>query len=176
MLGDRYELEYRLDHLCLVTLVCFFHSMSLSCFLPRAFVFLSWLDTSFHFAVTYWMLRDMFIDHDHLVFALYTYHGLSTSFLCWILDSIFNLMLEFSLRNGERRIFTSTLFSRDSPWSPYYSSLMELELKVDSRICGYRWSIDLVIACFSHLSLSRIIDGDSLVTFVAISQWIPLWL
>ena len=28
---------------------------------------------------------------------------------------------------------------------------MELELKVESMICGYRWSIDLVIVCFSHL-------------------------
>ena len=30
-------------------------------------------------------------------------------------------------------------------------SLMELELKVGSRICGYRWSINLVIVCFSHI-------------------------
>ena len=80
VLRDQYEFEYRLDHLCPVTLVCSFHSMSLSCFPPRAFVFLSWLDTSFHFAVTHWMLQDMFIDHDHLVFALYTYHEPNTSF------------------------------------------------------------------------------------------------
>ena len=55
------------------------HSMSLACFLPRAFVVLSWLDASFHFVVTYLMLRDMFIDHDHL-FTLYTYHRLDTLF------------------------------------------------------------------------------------------------
>ena len=84
-------------------------------FFLRAFVFLSWLDTSFHFVDTYLMLQDMFIDHDHLVFALYTYHGLSTSFFRWILNSIFNPMLEFSLQKGERRIFTFTLFSRESP-------------------------------------------------------------
>ena len=30
-------------------------------------------------------------------------------------------------------------------------SLMELELKVDSSIFVYRWSIDLVIVYFSHL-------------------------
>ncbi|KAL6323277.1 hypothetical protein AAG906_029284 [Vitis piasezkii] len=71
---------YRSDHLYRVTLDYVFHSMSLSCFLPRAFVFLSWLDTSFHFAITYLMLRDMFIDHDHLVFALYTYHGFRSQF------------------------------------------------------------------------------------------------
>ena len=44
VLGDLFEFEYRLDHLCHVTLDYVFHSMSLSCFLPRAFVFLSWLD------------------------------------------------------------------------------------------------------------------------------------
>ncbi|RVW62919.1 hypothetical protein CK203_059752 [Vitis vinifera] len=49
---------------------------------------------------------------------------------------------------------------------------MELELKVDSRICGYRWGIDLVIVFFFFTPLlSRIIEGDSLVTFVPISQW-----
>ena len=30
-------------------------------------------------------------------------------------------------------------------------SLMELGLKVELKICVYRWSIDLVIVCFSHL-------------------------
>ena len=40
--------------------------------------------------------------------------------LCWILDSIFNSMLIFSLRKGEMHIFSSTYFSRDSPWSPYH--------------------------------------------------------
>ena len=79
VLGDWYEFEYWSDHLCYVTLVYVFHSMSLVCFLPRAFVFLSWLDASFHFVVTYLMLRDMFIDHDHL-FTLYTYHRLDTLF------------------------------------------------------------------------------------------------
>ena len=62
---------------CLVALVCFFHSMSLACFLPRAFVLISWLDTPFHFVVTHSILWDMFIDH---LCTLYTYHGLITSF------------------------------------------------------------------------------------------------
>ena len=39
--------------------VCHVFSLGLS------FFFL-WLDTSFHFAITYWILRDMFIHHDHL--------------------------------------------------------------------------------------------------------------
>ena len=77
VLKDWYEFEYWLDHLCHVVLVCSFHSMSLSCFLPKALIFLPWLDTSFHFAITYLMLWDMFIDH---LFTLYTYHGLNTPF------------------------------------------------------------------------------------------------
>ena len=64
---------------CHVTLDYSFHSMSLACFLPRAFVFFYWLGTSFHFVVTYLMLWDMFIDHNHL-FTPYTYHGPSTPF------------------------------------------------------------------------------------------------
>ena len=50
-------------------------------FFLRAFVFLSWLDASFLFFVdTHSILWDMFIDHDHLVLALYTYHEPDTSF------------------------------------------------------------------------------------------------
>ena len=85
VLKDRYEFEYRLDHLCQVILDYVSHSMSLTCFLPKAFIFLSWLDTSFHFVDTYLILRDMFIDHDHLVLALYTYHEPDTSFFVWSL-------------------------------------------------------------------------------------------
>ena len=77
VLGDLFEFEYRLDRLCHVTLDYVFHSMSFPCLPPRAFVFLSWLDMSFHFAITHSMLWDMSIDH---LFALYTYHGLNTSF------------------------------------------------------------------------------------------------
>ena len=61
----------------LIALVCAFHSMSLACFLPRAFVLISSHDTPLHFVVTQSVLWDMFIDH---LFILYTYHGLSTSF------------------------------------------------------------------------------------------------
>ena len=94
LLRDWYEFEYRLDHLCHVALVCSFHLMSLACFLLRAFVFLSWLDTSFHFAVTYLMLGDMFIDH-----LFYVVHLSRTQYLilCLILDSTFDLMPIFSL-------------------------------------------------------------------------------
>ena len=77
VLGDLFEFGYRLDHLCHVTLDYVFHSMSLSCFLPRAFVFLSWLDPPLHLVVTHLMLRGYV--HDHLILALYTYHGPGTS-------------------------------------------------------------------------------------------------
>ena len=46
---------------CLVALVCFFHSMSLACFLPRAFVLISWPDTLLHFVVTHSILWAMFM-------------------------------------------------------------------------------------------------------------------
>ena len=45
----------------LVTLVCVFHSMSLACFLPMAFVLISWLDAPLHFVVTHSILWDMFM-------------------------------------------------------------------------------------------------------------------
>ena len=57
---------------------------------------------------------------------------------------------------------------------PIIFSLMELGLEVELKVYVYRRSIDLVILCFPTLLSSWIIDGDSLVTFVAISQWIPL--
>ena len=63
----------------LVALVCVFHLTSLACFLPGVFVLISWLDTPLHFVVTYSMLRNMFIDHDHHLFTLYTYHEPDTS-------------------------------------------------------------------------------------------------
>ena len=63
----------------LIALVCAFHSMSLACFLPRAFVLISSHDTPLHFVVTQSVLWDMFIDHDHF-FTLCTYHEFDTPF------------------------------------------------------------------------------------------------
>ena len=39
VLRDWYKFEYQLDYLYHVTLVCYFHSMSLVCFLLKAFIF-----------------------------------------------------------------------------------------------------------------------------------------
>ena len=155
VLRDWYEFEYWLDHLCHVALVCSFHSMSLACFLLRAFVsFLAWhtpftlLSLTRCFQICSWS-------------SFYTVHLSRAQYLilCWILDLIFNSMLIFSLQKGERHVFTFTHFSRESPWSPYHLYLMELELKVDSRICGYRWGIDLMIVCFSHLFYLGLLMG-----------------
>ena len=85
VLGDLFEFEYRLDHLCHVNLDYVFHSMSLACFLLRAFILISWLETPLHFVFTRSILWDMFIHHDLLVFALYTYHEPNTSFFVWSL-------------------------------------------------------------------------------------------
>ena len=147
MLRDWYEFEYRLDHLCHVALVYVFHLMSLTCFLPRVFIFFSWLGI---LSLCCHLLDALGYVHWS---PFYPVHLSSAQYpiLCLIIDSIFNLMLILSLRKGERHIFTFTLFSRELPWSPYHFSLTELGLKVESRICGYKWSIDLMIVCYSHL-------------------------
>ena len=82
---------------CLVALDFFSRLMSLTCFLPRAFIFLSWLGTSFHFIVTCWMLWDMFIDHDHLFYIIHLSWAQYPT-LCTILDSILDSMHIFSLQ------------------------------------------------------------------------------
>ena len=93
--------------------------------------------------------------------SFYTIHLSRAQYLilCWILDLIFNSMLILSLQKCERHIFTFTPFSRESHWSPYHFYLIELELKVDLRICGYKWNIDLVIVCSSHLFYLRLLMG-----------------
>ena len=100
------------------------HSMSLACFLPRAFVFLSWLGTSFHFVITCLMLWDMFIDHDHL-FTLYTYHGPSTPFFV-------QSLIQFSTR-------CSYFHYRKVKDSFSYSHLFR-EICLDHLITFFLWS------------------------------------
>ena len=156
VLGDRFEFEYQLDHLGHVTLVCSFHSMSLSCFLPRAFVFLSWFDTSIHFVVTCWMLWDMFIT----IFLHCT--PITGPILHSLFDPWFNFRLDahmFITKRWKTHFHIHTFFERVALITLPFFSLMELELKVDSRICGYRWSTDLVIVCFSHLFYLGLLMG-----------------
>ena len=126
-------------------------SLSLAHFLPRtldSLLFLRWriLLVCCHFLLdvlryVHWLCSLFYILH--LSWAWY--------FILW-LSRLILFSTRFSLQKGERRILTSTLFSRESPWSPYYFSLMELKLKVESMICGYRWSIDLVTVFFFHTS------------------------
>ena len=56
----------------LIILVRVFHSMSLACFLLRAFILISWLDTPLHFVFTRSILWDVFIDHLFLYCTLIT--------------------------------------------------------------------------------------------------------
>ena len=150
MLGDLFEFGYRLDHLCHVTLDYVFHSMSLSCFLPRAFVFLSWPDTPIHFVVTYLILRDMFIHYDLLVFALYTYHEPDTSFFVWSLIQ-FSTRCSYFHYGNVKGTFSHPYFFESCLDHLTIFSFMELESKFELKIYVYWWSTDLMIVCFSHL-------------------------
>ena len=155
-----------------VTLDYVFHSMSLACFLLRAFILISWLDIPLHFVVTYLMLQDMFIDHDHLVFALYTYHGLGTFFF------FVGSLIQFSTR----RSYVHYRKVKDTFLHPHFFREFRLDhliiflLWSSSRrliqgYCCYRWSIDLMtVLFFTPHSFFWIVDRNSLVTFVAISQ------
>ena len=71
----------------LVALVCVFHSMSLACFLPRAFILISWLDTPLHF--DYHSLDTLGYVHWS---SFYTAHLSRAQYLifCLILGSIFD--------------------------------------------------------------------------------------
>ena len=151
MLGDRFEFEYQSDHLYCVTLDYVFHSMGLSCFLLRAFVFLFWLNTSFHFVDTYLILRDMFIHYDLLVFALYTYHEPDTPFFVWSLIQISTRCSYFHYGKVKGTFSYSHFFRESCLDHLTIFSLMELESKFELKIYVYWWSTDLVIVCFSHL-------------------------
>ena len=96
---------------CFVALDSFSRLMSLTCFLLRAFVFFSWLGTSFHFVVTCWMLWDMFINHDH-VFTLYTYHRPNTLFFVWSWIQFSTLCSHFHYRNVKWTFSHSHSFER----------------------------------------------------------------
>ena len=93
----------------------------------------------------------MFIDHDHLVFTLYTYHGLSTSFFVGSLIQ-FSTRCSYYHYRKVKGTFSHSHFFRESCLDHFIIlSLMELELKVELKMCSYRWSTDLMIVCFSHL-------------------------
>ena len=122
-----------------------FTRLSLACFLPKVFILISWLDASFHFVDIYLMLRDMFIDHDHLVFTLYTYHEPDTSFFVWSWIRSSTRCSYFHYRKVKDTFSYSHVFREIRLDHLIIFSLMELELKVESRIFWYRLSIDLVL-------------------------------
>ena len=125
-----------------------FHLLSLTCFLPRDFVLISWIDTPLHFVVTHSILWDMFIDH---LFTLHAYHELSTSFFVWSLVRFLTWCSYFHYRKVKDTFLHSHFFRESGLDHLIIFSLMELEWKFDSSIFVYRWSTDLVIVCFSHL-------------------------
>ena len=143
---------------CHVILDYSFHSMSLACFFPRTFISFSWLGTSFQLVVFCLMLWDMFIDHDHL-FTLHTYHGLSTSFFVWSLVRFSTRCSYFHYGKVKGMFSHSIFFKRFALSTLSFFLFMELEFKVELRMCGYRWSIDLMIVCFSHLFHLRLLIG-----------------
>ena len=159
MLRDQYEFEYQLDH---------------------HFSLLHWILSSFCWAWHAFSLgllsHFLGLTHPFTLLSLAWCFGICslimiifyTTHLSWSHHSLFDLWFNFQL---EAHIFTFTLFFFKRFILITLSFLfMELILKVESRICGYRWSIDLVIVCFSHFFfLSWIIDTNSLVIFVAIS-------
>ena len=124
--------------------------MSLTCFFPRDFVSLSWLGTSFQLIVFCLMLWDMFIDHDH-PFTSYTYHRPSTPFFVQFFIQISTRCSHFHYGKVKDMFSHSHFFKKFALITSSFFLFMELELKVELRICGYRWSIDLMIVCFSHL-------------------------
>ena len=57
----------------------------------------------------------------------------------------------FITKRWKTRFHIYIFFERFALITLSFFLFMELELKVELRIFGYKWSIDLVIVCFSHL-------------------------
>ena len=145
VLGDRFEFEYRSDHLSSCRLSLCFSLDEFSMFSPYGFCS--------HFLARH---TPPLCCHSLDILGYVHWSSFYTVYLSWaqyliiclILGSIFNSMLIFSLQKGERHIFIFTHFSKDSPWSPYHFFIMELELEVESRIFWSRLGIDLVLVLF----------------------------
>ena len=97
VLGDRYESEYRLDHLSSCRLSLCFYSMDLSCFLPRAF--------RSHFFFTLLSLTRYFGICSLIIFLHYT--PITGSILHRLFDPWFDFQLDahIFIQKGERHIF-----------------------------------------------------------------------
>ena len=148
MLGDLFEIEYRLDHLCHVTLDYVFHSMSLACFLPR--VLCSHFLARHTPSLCFHSLDTLGYVHRSYFFTLYAYHGLSTSSFVWSLVQ-FSTRCSYFHYEKVKDTFSHPYFFESCLDHLTIFSLMELESKFELKIYVYWWSTDLMIVCFSHL-------------------------
>ena len=149
MLKDRYEFQYQLDHLFSCCLRLFF---SLDEFNMFFFLGLSSLSLGLAHPLIWFSFAWCFGICSLIIFSHCT--RITGSVPYFLLDPWFNFRLDAHIFTTERwktRFYIHTFFERVALITLPFFSLMELELKVDSRICGYRWSTDLVIVCFSHL-------------------------
>ena len=141
VLGDRYESEYRLDHLSSCRLSLCFYSMDLSCFLPRAF--------RSHFFFTLLSLTRYFGICSLIIFLHCT--PITGSVPHSLFDPWFDFRLDahiFVTRKVKGIFSYSHIFWEIRLDHLIIFSLMELELKVESRMFCYRLSIDLMIGLF----------------------------
>ena len=148
VLRDQYEFEYQLDYPLPCCIRFFIPFDEFSLLSPKASISLSWLGTSFHFAITCLMLWDMFVDHDHFL-TPYTYHGPSIPFFVRFLIQFSTRCSYFHYGKVKCTFSHSHFFQGFSLITQLFFS-MEFGLKVESRIHSYRWSINLMIVCFSH--------------------------
>ena len=161
--------------LCCMVLVSSCRSLSLARFLPRTLnnlLFLGWhiLSVCCHFLLdvlwyVHWLCSHFYILH--VSWAWYIILWLT----CLILFSTryfhhrkVKVMFSHSHHFLEIHLYHLIIF--------LYWAWVESELEI---FC-YRWIIDLMtMLFFSHSFIFWIIDRNSLVTFVAISQWTSLW-
>ena len=160
MFRDWYEFGYRSDHL-------------LSCNLKFLF-FTRWVRHVFSLGLSFFFLGST---HPFTLLSLTWCFGICSSIMIilfwhctpitgWVphplFDPEFDFWLDahiFIMGRWKTRFYIHIFFEIFALITLPFFSLMELELKVDSRICGYRWSTDLVIVCFSHLFYLGLLIG-----------------
>ena len=135
----------------LVALDSFFRLLSLACFLPKVPISFSWFGTSFHFVVTnaleyvHWSWSFFLTPH--------TYHGFNAPFVVWsfIQFSTWGSHFHYGKVKGTFSCLHIHTFFKRFTLITLSFLFMEVKLKVESRICGYKWNVDLMIVCFSYL-------------------------
>ena len=141
---------------CHVALDYFFHSMSLTCFLSRAFIIISWLDTPFHFVFIHLMLWDMFM----IIFLHYT--PITGSVPHHLFDPWFDFRLDahiFIIERWKAHFHIHTFFERFALITLSFFFLWSSSWRLNQGYFWSRLSIDLVIVLFfTPHSLSSHLD------------------